>query len=134
VANNIRLLFMHFMRQEYNLSGLLYGPNFNKMSSPVLDLFSSFVFIDRTSVPPIYLQVSRQMINAIQPGYLLRGTKLPGTRALSDILRVHRKTVSAIYDELEAQGWVEVRPNKGTFVINQSYQVKMDKPYEKLVS
>lgn len=104
------------------------------MSSPVLDLFSSFVFIDRTSAQPIYLQVSQQMINAIQRGYLLVGMKLPGTRALSEVLQVHRKTVIAIYDELEAQGWVEVRPNKGTFVVNQSHQVKMDKPYEKLVS
>ena len=104
------------------------------MSSPVLDLFSSFVFIDRTSAQPIYLQVSQQMINAIQRGYLLVGMKLPGTRALSEVLQVHRKTIIAIYDELEAQGWVEVRPNKGTFVVNQSHQVKMDKPYEKLVS
>lgn len=104
------------------------------MSSPVLDLFSSFVRIDRFSVQPIYLQVAQQMINAIQRGYLLIGTKLPGTRTLSELLQVHRKTVIAIYDELEAQGWVEVRPNKGTFVINQSQQIKIDKPYEKLVS
>src|SRR5690606_13492834 len=104
------------------------------MSSPVLDLFSSFVMVDRTSVQPIYLQVSQQIINAVQRGYLLVGTKLPGTRALSDLLQVHRKTVIAIYNELESQGWVEVRPNKGTFVINQQQQVKIDRPYEKLVS
>lgn len=104
------------------------------MSSPVLDLFSSFVHIDRTSAQPIYLQVSQQMINAVQRGYLLVGTKLPGTRALSEVLQVHRKTVIAIYDELEAQGWVEVRPNKGTFVIHQAHQVKIDKPYQQLVS
>src|SRR5690606_14723154 len=122
------------MAQKYYLSGLLYGSNFNKMSSPVLDLFSSFVRIDRSSIQPIYLQVSQQMINAVQRGYLLVGTKLPGTRALSDVLEVHRKTVIAIYNELEAQGWVEVRPNKGTFVIHQSHQVKIDRPYEKLVS
>lgn len=122
------------MRQKYYLSGLLYGSNFNKMSSPVLDLFSGFVAIDRTSVQPIYLQVSQQMINAIQRGYLLVGTKLPGTRALSDLLNVHRKTVIAIYNELETQGWVEVRPSKGTFVINQSQHMKIDRPYENLVS
>ncbi|WP_245893607.1 PLP-dependent aminotransferase family protein [Sphingobacterium gobiense] len=122
------------MQQKYYLSGLLYGSNFNKMSSPVLDLFSSFVFIDRTSMQPIYLQVSQQVINAVQRGYLLVGTKLPGTRALSEVLQVHRKTVIAIYNELDAQGWVEVRPNKGTFVVNQSHQVKIDKPYQKLVS
>lgn len=104
------------------------------MSSPVLSLFSSFVLIDRSSARPIYLQVSQQMINAIQRGYLLVGTKLPGTRALSDVLQVHRKTVIAVYNELDAQGWVEVRPNKGTFVVNQSQDIKIDKPYKKLVS
>lgn len=104
------------------------------MSSPVLTLFSSFVHIDRTSAQPLYLQVSQQMINAVQRGYLLVGTKLPGTRALSEVLGVHRKTVIAIYDELQAQGWVEVRPNKGTFVISQSQQVKIDRPYDTLVS
>ena len=104
------------------------------MSSPVLDLFASLVLIDRGSQQPLYLQVSQQVINAIQRGYLLVGTKLPGSRALSEVLNVHRKTAIAIYNELESQGWVEVRPNRGTFVINQSYQTKMDKPYEKLVS
>ncbi len=104
------------------------------MSSPVLDLFSSFVTIDRQSVQPIYVQVSQQVINAIQRGYLLVGTKLPGTRALSNLLNVHRKTVIAIYSELEAQGWIEVKPNKGTFVIQQVGELLRERPYQKLVS
>lgn len=104
------------------------------MSSPVLALFSRIVRIDRGSAQPIYLQVAQQMINAVQRGYLLVGTKLPGTRTLSELLEVHRKTVIAIYNELEAQGWVEVQPNKGTFIIHQSHQIKLQKPYERLVS
>src|SRR5690606_20240157 len=99
------------------------------MSSPVLDLFSGFVSIDRQSAQPLYLQVAQQVVNAVQRGYLLVGTKLPGTRALAERLAVHRKTVIAIYNELEAQGWVEVRPNKGTFVIHQEQQPKLERPY-----
>ncbi|MBD0833953.1 PLP-dependent aminotransferase family protein [Aestuariibaculum suncheonense] len=63
------------------------------------------------------MQVSEQIINLIQRGYLLKGTLLPGTRSLSQLLKVHRNTVVAIYDELASQGWVEILPNKGTFVL-----------------
>jgi len=90
------------------------------MSSPVGLPFLSFIKLDRDASSPIYIQVAQQIINAIQRGHLLIGSKLPGTRGLSDILQIHRKTVTAVYAELEAQGWVEVRPNKGTFVINPS--------------
>jgi len=89
------------------------------MSSPVEILLQSIVKLDRKLLVPMYLQAVQQLVNAIQRGYLLVGTRLPGTRVFSDLLGVHRKTVVAIYAELEAQGWVEVRPNKGTFVIEQ---------------
>lgn len=74
------------------------------------------------------MQISNQLINAIQRGFLPFGTKLPGTRILSMILAVHRNTIVAVYDELLAQGWVESFPNKGTFVIgknqNKDFEVK----------
>ncbi len=76
----------------------------------------------------MYLQISNQLINAIQRGALPFGTKLPGTRTLSRILNVHRNTAVSVYDELFAQGWVESFPNKGTFVIgkaqNHSSEIK----------
>lgn len=78
------------------------------------------VVIDRLLDTPVYLQVVHQMINAIQRGVLAPGIQLPGTRALSDELDLHRKTIVAAYDELYAQGWTEIRPNKGTFVRMQA--------------
>lgn len=42
---------------------------------------------------------------------------LPGTRVLSQLLKIHRNTAVAIYEELASQGWVEIIPNKGTFVL-----------------
>ena len=86
------------------------------MGSPVLIPYQSFVHINRESATAVYMQIANQLINAIQRGYLIAGTQLPGTRVLSEILEVHRKTIVAVYDELDAQGWVETRPNKGTFV------------------
>lgn len=90
------------------------------MDSPVEVPYQSFIKIDRKSDTAIYMQVAHQLINAIQRGSLPLGTKLPGTRALSSILEVHRNTIVAVYDELFAQGWVESLPNKGTFVIGKN--------------
>ncbi|TLU98248.1 MocR-like pyridoxine biosynthesis transcription factor PdxR [Dyadobacter luticola] len=90
------------------------------MSSPVEIPFKSVVLLDRISGTPVYLQIARQMINAIQRGVLVTGAKLPGTRTLAEMLYVHRKTVVAAYNELDAQGWIEMLPNKGTFVTKKS--------------
>jgi GntR family transcriptional regulator/MocR family aminotransferase len=43
------------------------------------------------------------------------GIKLPGTRQMAEILEVHRKTIVRSYEELDAQGWIEMHPSKGTF-------------------
>jgi Transcriptional regulators containing a DNA-binding HTH domain and an aminotransferase domain (MocR family) and their eukaryotic orthologs len=98
------------------------------MNSPAEIPYQSFIIIDRFSQVSVYMQISNQLINAIQRGFLPFGTKLPGTRTLSIILNVHRNTIVAVYDELLAQGWVESFPNKGTFIIgkdqNRDLEVK----------
>ncbi len=98
------------------------------MNSPVEIPYKSFIKIDRDSEVAIYMQVTNQLINAIQRGFLPFGAKLPGTRPLSQILEVHRNTIVAVYDELFAQGWVESFPNKGTFIIgkNEEKPIKFD--------
>jgi len=98
------------------------------MSSPVRIPFKSVIRIDKSLDRPVYLQIAHQMINAIQRGVLLDGIQLPGTRSLSEDLEVHRKTVIAAYDELDAQGWTEIRPNKGTFVRNKVPQAVISLP------
>ncbi|MGN7758553.1 PLP-dependent aminotransferase family protein [Chryseobacterium sp. 22532] len=102
------------------------------MDSPVKIPYQSFIEIDRNSETSIYMQITNQLINAIQRGFLPYGTKLPGTRAFSKVLEIHRNTAVAVYDELSAQGWVESLPNKGTFIIgeNQEKPVKV-KDFEK---
>ena len=85
--------------------------------SPVNALFKQLISLDKTITKPLYLQVSGQIINAIQRSYLTKGTILPGTRVLSQLLKIHRNTAVAIYEELASQGWVEIIPNKGTFVL-----------------
>jgi GntR family transcriptional regulator/MocR family aminotransferase len=102
------------------------------MDSPVKIPYESFIEIDRNSETSIYMQITNQLINAIQRGFLPYGTKLPGTRTFSEVLEIHRNTAVAVYDELSAQGWVESLPYKGTFIIgeNQEKPVKV-KDFEK---
>src|SRR5690606_177558 len=69
-----------------------------------------------------YVQIAQHIINAVQRGYLSAGTMLPGTRGLGSLLKIHRNTAVAVYDELASQGWVEIVPNKSTFILNPIMQ------------
>lgn len=86
-------------------------------NSPVNIVLKELITLDTSALQPLYIQASQQIINAIQRRYVTKGTILPGTRVLSDLLNIHRNTAVAIYNELASQGWVEIIPNKGTFVL-----------------
>lgn len=72
--------------------------------------------LKRNQGPPLYLQLANQFIELIKSHKLPPETKLPGSRSLSELLNVHRKTVVACYEELLLQGWVESIPKKGTYI------------------
>jgi GntR family transcriptional regulator/MocR family aminotransferase len=90
------------------------------MNSPVRFPFASFVQIQRDLETPIYLQISNHIISAIQRGILYPDQKLPGARTLSSELEVHRNTVTAAYEDLSQQGWINIQQNKGAFVLSFS--------------
>jgi GntR family transcriptional regulator/MocR family aminotransferase len=85
--------------------------------SPVNSLLKEFIQFEKSSATSVYIQISQQIINAIQRGYLSEGTALPGTRIFSELVNIHRNTAVAVYDELASQGWVEIIANKGTFIL-----------------
>ena len=87
------------------------------MNSPVSTFLKQLIHFEKASTTAVYIQVAQQLINAIQRSYLTEGTPLPGTRTFSKLFNIHRNTAVAIYDELASQGWVEIIPNKGTFVL-----------------
>jgi GntR family transcriptional regulator / MocR family aminotransferase len=68
------------------------------------------------SLLPIYLCLSRALIDAITAGRLQPGSRLPGSRSLSLALGLHRNTVLRAYAELLAVGWLETQAARGTFV------------------
>jgi GntR family transcriptional regulator/MocR family aminotransferase len=81
---------------------------------------NQFIRIDRRKSDPLYLQIAYQFINAVQRGLIPVGVKLQGTRVWSEQLGVHRKTVVAAFEELEAQNWIKIQSKVGAFVQNPS--------------
>lgn len=62
------------------------------------------------------MRIAQAITDDIRRGRLPAGARLPGSRELAASLAVHRNTVVAAYDELQAEGWIETSPARGTFV------------------
>jgi DNA-binding transcriptional regulator YhcF (GntR family) len=75
----------------------------------------------RTSIP-VKEQLSAQFLLAILSGTLEAGEKLPSVRALARQLHIHSNTVSAVYRDLAARGWVSARAGSGVFVQSPGFR------------
>jgi GntR family transcriptional regulator/MocR family aminotransferase len=78
--------------------------------------YKTLISIHRNISIPVCLQIANGLTIAIRKGIIPTGSRLPGTRILAETLGVHRKTVVSAFDELYAQGWIEVVASKGTYV------------------
>ena len=65
--------------------------------------------------PPLQQQLHQRLRAAVLDGRLPAGCRLPGSRALADTLSVSRNTVSAVYDQLAAEGFITA-DRRGTIV------------------
>ncbi|GAB1269266.1 PLP-dependent aminotransferase family protein [Aurantivibrio infirmus] len=65
---------------------------------------------------PLYRQVFETLRHAITSGAYKSEQRLPATRELSAELGVSRNTVNTAYDMLQAEGYLESRPNSGYYV------------------
>lgn len=75
---------------------------------------------DKSSQLALYKQIAQQIRQAVEEGLITAGTQLPGSRSLAEIIGVHRKTVIAAYQELEAEGLLTIVADKGTFIQSNS--------------
>ena len=82
----------------------------------MIQVLQEMIRIDHSSDTPVYLQITNAFIHHIRLGRLRKGLKLPGSREVAAMLDINRMTMVAAYDELQAQGWIEMLPRKGTFV------------------
>ncbi|MEP6804299.1 MAG: PLP-dependent aminotransferase family protein [Flavobacterium sp.] len=94
------------------------------MDSPVQIPFKSFIQLKPEDATALYLQIVFEFIKSIQTGLLPEGTKLPGTRILCKLLAVNRNTLIKAFQDLELQGWIEILPNKGTFILSEKKEKK----------
>lgn len=69
-----------------------------------------------TADAPVYQWVHDRLANAIADGRLSPGTRLPPTRSLAPALGIHRNTLVRAFSLLEAGGWIEATPGRGSFV------------------
>jgi GntR family transcriptional regulator len=75
----------------------------------------SFRVDGQSGVPP-YLQIVRQVRQAVRMGVLEVGDQLPSVREVVAAVVVNPNTVLKAYRDLEREGVVEVRAGQGTFV------------------
>lgn len=68
----------------------------------------------------------KQMEGMILSGKLPIGAKIPTERELSDKMKVSRAIVNGGLSDMEAKGFLQVVPRKGTYVANYKYKGKLD--------
>ena len=82
------------------------------MDVPLLDS----LVLDRAAKRPLQQQLCLELKRLIQRGALPPGRPVPSSRALAEDLRVSRNTVTAAYDRLVDEGYLDPRPRSGLFV------------------
>lgn len=72
--------------------------------------------IDRRSGVATYLQIVRQVEQALRMGALEKGDRLPTAAQVAATTKVNPNTTLKAYRELERAGLAEVRQGAGTFI------------------
>jgi GntR family transcriptional regulator len=72
--------------------------------------------LDATSGVPTYLQLVRQVEDALRLGLLAPGDQLPKVKDVVASIAINPNTVLKAYRELEHKGIAAGRPGQGTFV------------------
>lgn len=74
------------------------------------------IFITADSAIPLYEQITSQIKEQVLKGNIEQGSLLPSIRMMAKELKVSIITVKRAYEELEAEGFVETVPGKGTYI------------------
>jgi GntR family transcriptional regulator/MocR family aminotransferase len=72
------------------------------------------------SAEPTYRRLAQLLQQAILSGQLASGAKLPSSRAMGADLGIARNTVTQVYEQLHAEGYVLAQTGSGTYVADTS--------------
>lgn len=72
--------------------------------------------IDPDDARPVSQRLRAQIVRGIERGRLVAGDRLPPVRELADALGLAPNTVAKAYRTLDAEGYLETRGRRGTFV------------------
>ena len=87
--------------------------------------------LNRLDGVPLYEQLYEYIKKEILEGRLSFQDKLPSKRKLADFLKISHNTIDTAYNQLVAEGYVEVVPRKGYFVMayeDLAYIPKQERP------
>lgn len=96
--------------------------------------FQSYIQINRKVKTPIFQQIADQLIVLIREGKLPTGKKLLSSRQMSELLGVHRKTVTQVFEDLASQGWLESKLGSGTFIAKNLPEISPQKLHSEIQS
>lgn len=74
------------------------------------------IILNRSSMVPVYEQITDFMKSEIIHGRLRAGDMLPSVRTLAAQLQISALTVKKAYDRLEEEGFIVTVHGKGSFV------------------
>ncbi|MFN7918674.1 MAG: PLP-dependent aminotransferase family protein [Bryobacteraceae bacterium] len=74
------------------------------------------IVVTRNKSASLQSQLAMGLKRAIQSGTLAAGDQIPSTRELASELALSRNTVTAAYDQLVSEGYLESAPRSGIFV------------------
>ncbi|MBY9080583.1 PLP-dependent aminotransferase family protein [Paenibacillus sp. HN-1] len=82
--------------------------------------YELLIAIDKTLDTSLSRQVYEQILQAITSGCLRSGDQLPATRLLSEQILVSRSVILQAYEQLQAEGYLEMRRGAGTFIASNA--------------
>lgn len=85
-----------------------------------------FIALDRTSKTPMIRQIYKAVRQDILSGAIAPAQRLPSSRELAQSLAISRNVVLEAYDQLAAEGYIEMREGAGTFAAQGAVFVQVE--------
>ncbi len=79
------------------------------------------IIVSNSSEKPLYRQIIDQFRSGILGGEIAPGQPLPSIRALAADLSISVITTKRAYDDLEAEGLLEIIPGRGCFAAGDNH-------------